>query len=140
MNDRTGPSCNERFSSGDVIKTRSRYTFLFLMGCPKCEVTGYDKSVVSSVSAMSYVSSTYDTNVPVIRSSSFDILFWWLRLMCELCYFLKRHVGQCTCHLLYKRGEYLENYFIQYSFCPIINWPCHGSGGQSPALAVPWLR
>ena len=56
------------------------------------------------------------------------------------CYFLKRHVGQYTCHLLYEREEYLENYFIQYSFCPIINWPCHGSGDQSPAMAVPSLR
>ena len=74
MNDRTGPSCDERFSAGDVIKTRSRYTFLFLMGCPKCEVTGYDKSVLSSVSAVHI--STYDANIPVIRSPSFETLFW----------------------------------------------------------------
>jgi hypothetical protein len=113
MNDRAGPSRNELFNAGDVIKTRSRYTFLFLIGCPKCEVTGYDKSVVSSVTAVSYV-STYDTNVPVIRSPSFETLFWWLRLMCELSVvFSGDVVGQCiaTC---FTKGESIWR-IISYS-------------------------
>ena len=61
--------------------------------------------------------------------------------MCELSVVFSRDMCRAVhCHLRYKRGEYLENYFIQYSFCPIINLSCDGSGGQSSALAVSWVR
>jgi hypothetical protein len=144
MNDRTGPSCDERFSAGDVIKTRSRCTFLFLIDCPpKCEVTVNDKSVVSSAPAVSY---TYLHTTRIFLSSEvrlsipcFGVCDWGL---CEfsVIYWRDMSGGSYTCFMLYKRRDYLENYLIQYSYCQITNGPCHGSGDQSPMLDAPWLR